>query len=387
MLVVPRDGEATLVDAASRGAACRRASGGVLDQAVGRDRGSGRRSSPGWSSGPDVGRSATRCGPGSSSSCSALAGDTDVHARAVDGHGRAADAQGRGRDRRAAPRPAQLPIGSPRSCTPARSAGRPHRGRGLGRHLGPADGRGPRRRQLRHRRRRRERRSPAPPRRRPGHPRRRDRAVRLRRHDGRATAATSPVASSWASRRPRSPRRTRCCTRRRRPAVAAGVGGCAVRGGGRRRAPRSSPTPASASTSSTAPVTASAWRRTRIRTWSRATRLPLAAGSRVQRRAGHLRRRASGACASRTSSSPQTTVRDRSTVATHAGGARLDGRRDGEHHGDPRVLDPDHRSARRGAGTSGWKLLRAVLWSQRPASASPSPSASAGLPASSPCHG
>ena len=41
---------------------------------------------------------------------------------------------------------------------------------------------------------------------------------------------------------------------------------------------RSSPTPASASTSSTAPATASAWRRTRTRTSSRATTRPLEAG-------------------------------------------------------------------------------------------------------------
>ena len=47
---------------------------------------------------------------------------------------------------------------------------------------------------------------------------------------------------------------------------------------------------ASASTSCTASVTASAPRRTKIRTWSRATTLPLAAGPRVQRRARHLLR-------------------------------------------------------------------------------------------------
>ena len=64
-------------------------------------------------------------------------------------------------------------------------AGRPHRGAGLGRHLGPPAGGRPRQGQLRNRRRRRERRQPAPPRRPAGHHGGRDRAVRLRRHDGR----------------------------------------------------------------------------------------------------------------------------------------------------------------------------------------------------------
>ena len=73
-----------------------------------------------------------------------------------------------------------------------------------------------------------------------------------------------------ASRRPRSPRRTPCSTRPSRPR--------SPRPPSARRARRStasaggsSPTPGSASTSSTAPATASAWRSTRTRTSSRAT--------------------------------------------------------------------------------------------------------------------
>ena len=48
--------------------------------------------------------------------------------------------------------------------------------------------------------------------------RRRDRAVRLRRHHGTATAPTSPAASPSASPRPRSPTPTPCSTRPRPPA-------------------------------------------------------------------------------------------------------------------------------------------------------------------------
>ena len=46
--------------------------------------------------------------------------------------------------------------------------------------------------------------------------------------------------------------------------------------------------------------------------------LPIAAGPRVQRRARHLRRRAGGACASRTSSSPPTTGPLSMNFADHA---------------------------------------------------------------------
>ena len=98
---------------------------------------------------------------------------------------------------------------------PARRA---DRGPGVGRHLGPPDRRGPRQGQLRHRRRRRERGQPAPPRRRPGHRRRRDRAVRLRRHDGRLLQRHHALRVHRRSRRPRSPRPTPCCTRPSRPA-------------------------------------------------------------------------------------------------------------------------------------------------------------------------
>ena len=122
----------------------------------------------------------------------------------------------------------------------------------------------------------------------------RDRAVRLRRHDGTATAATSRAACSPAT----SPAGGRRGLRR----AARGPGG------GRRRrrrsarrartstAPpaRSSPTPATASSSSTAPATASAWRSTRTPTSSRATRRPLAAGHAFSIEPGHLRRRPVG---------------------------------------------------------------------------------------------
>ena len=89
---------------------------------------------------------------------------------------------------------------------------------GLRRHLGPPHRRGPRQGQLRHRRRRRERGQPAPPRRRPRHRAGRDRAVRLRRHDGRLLQRHHALRVHRRACRPRSPRRTPCCTRPRRRA-------------------------------------------------------------------------------------------------------------------------------------------------------------------------
>ena len=58
-----------------------------------------------------------------------------------------------------------------------------------------------------------------------GHPPRRGRAVRLRRHAWTATAATSPAACRSASRRPRWPRPTPCCHEAQQAAVAAAVVG------------------------------------------------------------------------------------------------------------------------------------------------------------------
>ena len=120
--------------------------------------------------------------------------------------------------------------------------------------------------------------SAPPPRQRPRDPRRRDRAVRLRRHDGWLLQRHHPL---------RLPRRSagrgrrglrRCCVeaqaaRRCWPAPSA------------RRARRSTASPGgssrppgTATTSCIAPGTASAWRSTRTRTWSRATSLPLEPG-------------------------------------------------------------------------------------------------------------
>ena len=181
-----------------------------------------------------------------------------------------------GRGRRPGRRPA------PGRRHPAR---RPHRGRGVGRPRPPPPRRGPPPGELRHRRRRRR----TPPARttRPGDrviERRRGRAVRLRRHDARR-------------------RRRRLLLRhhplRVRPGRAARRGGRglrrAARGAGRRRWPPATVgtpcedvdaaardvdrrRPAAATTSSTAPATASASRSTRTPTSSPATRTPLAPG-------------------------------------------------------------------------------------------------------------
>ena len=124
--------------------------------------------------------------------------------------------------------------------------------------------------------------------------RRRDRAVRLRRHDGRLLQRHHPLRVHRRRRRPRSPRPTPCCTRPRPPAVAAAVGRHAVRGRRPRRPRGSSPPPATATTSSTAPATASAWRSTRTPTSSRATARPLVAGHAFSVEPGHLRARPLG---------------------------------------------------------------------------------------------
>ena len=151
-------------------------------------------------------------------------------------------------------------------------AGRPHRGAGVGRTEPPDRRRGPRQGELRHRRRRRERGEPAPPRERSGDPARTRSCCATSAARWPATAPTPRGACSPARSRPTSPRRTPCCSRRRRSASPAGTAGTpcedvdrATRRGHRRRR-------ATASTSSTAPATASGWRSTRIRTSSRATR-------------------------------------------------------------------------------------------------------------------
>ena len=94
--------------------------------------------------------------------------------------------------------------------------------------------------------------------------------------------------------RPRSPRPTPCCTRPRQASVASADGRHAVRGrrpGGpashrRRRLRRVLHPPHR--------PRHRAWRSTRTRTSSRATHRPLDGRPRLQRRAGHLRRRAVG---------------------------------------------------------------------------------------------
>ena len=128
-------------------------------------------------------------------------------------------------------------------------AGRAHRGRGVGRARPPHPGRGPPPGELRHRRGRRERGQPAPRGRRRVIRDGRGRAVRLRRHDAhrrrrRLLLRHHPLRATPASRRPSSPSSTRCCTRPRRPAVAAGVGRPAGRGRSTPRRATSSPTPA-----------------------------------------------------------------------------------------------------------------------------------------------
>ena len=146
----------------------------------------------------------------------------------------------------------------------------------------PAPRRGPPAGELRHRGRGRQRGQPPPRARVPGHRGGRGRAVRLRRHDARrrrrrATAPTSPGASTWASRRPSWPRPTACCSTRSRPPWPPP---CSARPARRSTPPPGapSPRPAGASSSSIAPATASASRSTRTRTSSSGNATPLEAG-------------------------------------------------------------------------------------------------------------
>ena len=273
MLVVPRDGEATLV--IPRLEAPRVAEQpGVFDlRAVGRDRRpdgdrrrTRRRARRGRRRRPDVG-AVPRRPAAATAPAHPLRARVDVIGR------RSATRKDAGRDRRPRRRPAPRSTGSPRELQRRRDpARRPHRGRGVGRHLGRRIiAEGHQTGQLRDRRRRRERGEPAPPAGRPGDPR-----------ATRSCSATS--AARWTAT---ARDITRCVFTGEPPAevaeayavlheaqaagVAAGDGRHAVRG--RRPAPpaRSSPTPATASTSSTAPATASASRSTRTRTSSRAT--------------------------------------------------------------------------------------------------------------------
>ena len=135
--------------------------------------------------------------------------------------------------------------------------------------------------------------SPAPPRRRPGHRATARSCCATSAARWTATAATSPAACSSAT--PPAEIAEAYAVLHEAQAAARGRrhGRHAVRGRRPGRPRGSSPPPATASTSSTAPVTASAWRSTRTRTSSRAT--PAARRrSRLQRRARHLRRRAVG---------------------------------------------------------------------------------------------
>ena len=161
-------------------------------------------------------------------------------------------------------------------------AGRPDRGRGVGRHRPPAGRRGPPPGQLRHRRRRRERRQPPPRAGQPGHPRRRGGAVRLRRHHGRPTA-TRLLLRHHPLRVHRRAAGRGGRGLRRAPRGPAGRGRPRPRSA--RRARRStpppaasSPTPATATASSTAPATASASRSTRTPTSWPATPTALVPG-------------------------------------------------------------------------------------------------------------
>ena len=208
------------------------------------------------------------------------------------------------------PPPARPPTASPRSCTRGEI---PLIGRTEAEVSADISARliaeGHDKVELRDRRRRRERSLAAPPRRRSGDPRRRDRPHRLRRHDGRLLQRHHPL------RVPRHPaggdrrgvrRAARGAGRRRRRRHRRD----AVRGGRPRRA--------------------AGHRRRRLRpvvrpphrprhrhggargpVHGRGQRAAARGRARVQRRARDLRRRAGGACGSRTSSSPPTTARSR----------------------------------------------------------------------------
>ena len=127
MLVVPRDGDATLVVPAPRGAARRRAAGRVHAPAVGRDRGPDGDRRPARRRRHDRGRRRPDVGPLPRRAAAAAAGHDVPPGRRR--RRAAADGQGRRRDRRPARRrrgrrPRRRP--APRRADPARRA---HRGR------------------------------------------------------------------------------------------------------------------------------------------------------------------------------------------------------------------------------------------------------------------
>ena len=231
--------------------------------------------------------------------------------RAVDVVGPLRMVEGRRRDRRAARRRRRRRPGRRRSCRPARSrsSGAP-RPRCRADISAPARRRGPRQGQLRHRRRRRERRQPAPPRRRSGDRARARSCCATSAARWTATAATSPAASSPATppaevaeayavlheaqagrawRRRRSARRARTSTAPLARIIAdAGYGELLHpphrprhRHGGAR-----------------GPLHRRGQRRCRSQP-----------GHAFSIEPGHLRRRAGGGCGSKTSSSPRPTAR------------------------------------------------------------------------------
>ena len=310
MLVVPRDGEATLV--VPRLEAPRSTEQpGVFALRPGTRPRTRRRSSPSSSGRRATSASATRCGPGSSSSCSRTC--PAPRSVAPSTWSAAADGEGRGRDRRPRAPPVPPPIVSPRSYRAARS-----RWSGAPRPRSPPTSRparrGPRQGQLRHRRRRRERRQPAPPRRRSGHP---AGEIVLCDFGGTMDGYCSDI--------------TRCVFTGEPPAeiteayavlhdaqqagVAAAVVGTPCEEVDRVGPRGSSPMPATATTSSTAPATASGWRRTRTPTSSRATPARSPPGTPSASSPGSTSR-ADGGCGSRTSSSRPPPGPNRSTPPT-----------------------------------------------------------------------
>ena len=229
----------------------------------------------------------------------------------------AADGQGRRRDRRPARRrrrrrPGRRPAARRRD--PARRA---HRGPGVGRHLGPAHRRGPRQGQLRHRRRRRERGQPAPPRRRPGHraPARSCCATSAARWP--ATAATSPAACSPATPPAEIAEAYAVLHEAQQAGVAAADGRHAVRGrrprgprDHRRRRVRRPLRPPHRPRHR-------AWRSTRTPTSSRATTARWQPGTRSASSPASTSP-GGGGCASRTSSSPRADGPEPLNASDHA---------------------------------------------------------------------
>ena len=321
MLVVPRDGDATLV--VPRLEAPR-----VVERARRRSRSArGTRPTTRSASSPPAGgrarrgrRSATGRGPGSSSTCRPRC-PRRRSARRATVTGAAARGEGRRGDRRPAPRAAPPPTGSRRSCRAATSAlvGRTEAevSADIGRRL-LAEG---------HQRvnfaivgRRRERRQPAP-------------RCRRARDRARATVVLCDFGGTMLADGGAGycSDITRCVHLGAPPAEFAelyevlqrGPGGGGRRGAGRhvvrgRSTPppaASSPRRATASASSTAPATASASRSTRTPTSSPATarRCSPATRSRSSRAST---RPGAGACGWRTSSSPPRAAPIRSTAST-----------------------------------------------------------------------